>query len=159
MKKTHLVSGLILAEAVLASHVPASAGLRGLADPAVLAAVAPAAGAALAGSVFPDIDILVGARGKWNSLHRTITHWPPLYIMFGIGFYLTEPPFTLWFVMGCLLHLFLDSLTMMGIPIWSPFGKRDGFKLIRTGGLAEMPVYMVMFVSFVGIMGAWLHYG
>jgi membrane-bound metal-dependent hydrolase YbcI (DUF457 family) len=158
-KKTHLLSGLILVEAVMATHFPASIGVSGLTQPAALAAIMPASGAALVGSLFPDIDILFGPRDRWNSFHRTLFHWPPLYAIVGLLLYFFVHPAFIWFAIGCFMHLFLDAMTRAGIPVWRPFGKREGLRLIGTGKLGEVPVYAGLFIAFFFILKLWLGKG
>jgi len=155
-RTTHLMSGMVLVEAIVATHVPASIGLGGLAHPAVIGALSPAAGAALIGSIFPDIDMLFGPRDGWNDFHRTLFHWPPLYIAAGLFLYFALSPAMIWFAIGCFLHLFLDALTKMGIPVWTPFGKKEGLKLVGTGKLGEVPVYVALCAAFFGIFVLWV---
>lgn len=139
------------------THVPIGAGLVALTSPTALVSFAPAAGAAVVGSVFPDIDILVGEKDErgFTKYHRTLTHWPPLYVALGGLFFFAAPPFLLWFVMGCLLHLMLDSVTAAGIPLWKPFGKKEGVKLVYTGGIGEVPVQAGIFGLVVIIFYFW----
>ena len=106
--------------------------------------------AALAiGSAFPDIaDSVIAGRNRevWKGIHRTITHWPPLYpgllaILFFSGQAIPEPWawYSLLFVLGALAHTVLDFLTPMGIPVIPPFRRRDrvSIPLVRTGTLAD----------------------
>lgn len=60
--------------------------------------------------------------------HRTLTHWPPLWI--GIAYLLWQQEFT-WFVesfafgfiASALLHIAMDSLSKSGVPILLPLAK------------------------------------
>lgn len=55
---------------------------------------------------------------------------------------------------GYLSHLILDAMTVKGIWLGMPRGKRIGLpkkKAIRTGGLAELGLWFVMVVLTVGL--------
>lgn len=112
--------------------------------------------AALAlGSAFPDMaDSIIAGRNRdvWRGIHRTITHWPPLYpaLLAMLLFSQQAIPEPLaWyaylFVLGALCHIALDFFTPMGIPLIPPFRKKDraSLSLFRAGSLAD---YVIGFV-------------
>jgi len=77
--------------------------------------------------------------------HRTITHWPYLYLVMILGFgglfYLNGHVgyyLGLFVSIGCFLHLAEDALSRSGIPFGSPFGKTRGcdFYVVHTANEA-----------------------
>lgn len=97
------------------------------------------------GSILPDIDhrgSIIGKKFKITSTivsksfgHRTFTHAPLVYIvLFYIGLELNKyvdysiREFYISFItglfLGCMNHLLLDSMTVEGIPIFSPISKK-----------------------------------
>jgi|GEM_PF-1605328 len=118
--------------------------------------------AALAvGSVAPDVldrKIAGGNKSVWKGIHRTITHWPPLYpillaILYFSGPSIPEPFARLAFmvVLGALIHVSLDFFTPMGIPVIPPFRRKDraSIPLIRTGTLADYLFGMSPLVLYI----------
>lgn len=121
------------------------------------------------GSLFPDIDHRGSYLGKrlpilsWLASktmgHRGGTHAP--FIAFALTTLLiwmvatacsgTAELFLLTLLLGCLngaiSHIFLDSLTVMGIPLLFPFSSKH-YRLarLRTGGWGENFVTFIMFV-------------
>lgn len=101
------------------------------------------------GGAFPDIaDSTIAGRNceVWKGIHRTITHWPPLYpgllaLLLFSEQAVPEPWawYVFLFVLGALLHVAMDFLTPMGIPLIPPFRRKDrvSIPLIRTGRLAD----------------------
>lgn len=129
------------------------------------------------GSLFPDIDhpnSFVGKRAKPLSLllsktagHRGATHAPLVILMLyvilsrlAIG--ATEgiqQSFLLvligGFVVGALSHLFLDSLTVGGIPLLYPFtSKHYRLARLKTGGIGEYLSILAM-VALLVILSPW----
>ena len=150
-KTNHMLSGILLAEAAVSILYPGLLTTAGISyavkSGAAWETVAPVAAGCLLGAIFPDIDLHFPALP-----HRTLTHWPFPYL---VGFLLACCSGHLWlavFCIGCLVHIFLDSFTMAGVPFVNPFGKRIGFKLFRVGGHFES---IITFLMFVGIYGLW----
>ncbi len=137
-KSTHLISGALLAEAyILWLGVPTD--MYYLTHPMVLSTGMTAGGICLAGSVFPDVDLRLRVFG-----HRTLTHWPIPYAIGAILAWFGGWSLAFLFCASVLAHIFLDSLTKMGVPIFTPFGRRYGFRLIYTGSVFEMLVVLVL---------------
>lgn len=111
------------------------------------------------------LGILLGARGpdrmeipsfnrRTNTRHsviphRTITHWPTLWIvMTAICWAILSltHDFLLYniacvamgFCVAGWLHLTMDIMTPMGIPLLTPFGPRFSFKLYKTSQTGEL---------------------
>jgi len=150
-KTNHMLSGILLAEAAVSILYPGLLTTAGISyavkSGAAWETVAPVAAGCLLGAIFPDIDLHFPLLP-----HRTLTHWPFPYL---VGFLLACCSGHLWlavFCIGCLVHIFLDSFTMAGVPFVNPFGKRIGFKLFRVGGHFESIITLLM---FVGIYGLW----
>lgn len=110
-------------------------------------AVSPVTVGSLVGAVFPDIDLCIPGLE-----HRTLTHWFIPYII-GISLaYFLGHPWVLFFCIGALVHILLDSLSLMGVPIWAPFGKRKGLKIMRVGNFSEVIAALLI---VAGICGIW----
>lgn len=117
---------------------------------AILSAVALWAGLAF-GARAPDwLEMAWFCFGKRESLipHRTLTHWPVLWITALAGaLWFTHGAATriqglealalLAFVIAGMLHIAMDALTPMGVPLLTPFGKRYGVGAFSTGRLSE----------------------
>lgn len=106
----------------------------------VMEAALVAAGA-LFGARAPDwTEIARWENGRRYSLipHRGPTHWPGVWII-GLVLailYLPSPYVDIakGFCASALLHLFMDVMTPMGIPLWNPFTKkRFSLKMYKTG--------------------------
>ena len=91
---------------------------------------------------------------RWSLIsHRTLTPWSWLWMMLLI---LTVPAVlsgsqgalgATGFTVGCLLHIGMDYLTPMGVPLGiNPFGERSSLKLVRTGSINEVLVILTAFV-------------
>ncbi len=94
---------------------------------------------------------------RWSLIpHRTLTHWPWLLLLV-----LTVPAVlsgghgalgATGLTVGCLLHIGLDYLTPMGVPLSiNPFGVRSSLRWVRTGSVDEMMVNLTALVS-VGLI-------
>jgi len=118
----------------------------------------------MAGGVFPDaLDSMVsgGSQFLWRAIHRTLSHWPYLYLapIVPLVFFWGQLPLLfaqaiLWFLVGSLVHLAGDMLTPSGVPV-SPVSLKNTFSLhwFRTGSFKE---YLFMFpvtVLTVGLLG------
>lgn len=139
----HTLSGILLSEGIIAFKYSPLLTWQGISyvanDAQAFATVFPIAACPVIGAVFPDIDIHIPCLK-----HRTVTHWPILY---GMGILLAYLAGYLWlslFCIGCLVHILLDSLSVMGVPVTTPFGKRRGFRIMRVGGRAEFLCSVIM---------------
>ncbi|MEA3428030.1 MAG: hypothetical protein U9Q84_02175, partial [Thermodesulfobacteriota bacterium] len=65
--------------------------------------------------------------------------------------YVFQLSWMLYFCAGCLVHIFLDSFSLMGVPLQSPFGKRVGFRVMRVGAFSETVVAVLMGAIMYGI--------
>jgi inner membrane protein len=103
---------------------------------------------AMLGSILPDLLEMGIVR------HRTLTHWPAPWIIlaficygaccFSLGVWLY---LFFFIVIGALLHLGEDYLSVTGIPLRSPGGLRRGAGFYVTGTMGET----VLAMSVVGI--------
>lgn len=101
---------------------------------------------AMIGSIIPDLLEMGIVR------HRTVTHWPPPWIVLALVSYgaCRHSP-NVWMYLfsficiGALLHLCEDCLSVSGIPFRSPHCARRGVGLYVTGSLGE--AVLVMFVT------------
>lgn len=109
----------------------------------------------MAGSTLPDtLDKVfsVGDRELWKRIHRTLSHWPWLYVA-GVAIVILSGgdgevgSMALWACLGSLAHLALDVLTPMGIPVfpWS-LRKRRSIRLFRTGSFWEYAFLLALVV-------------
>lgn len=94
------------------------------------------------GSILPDVLEAGFVR------HRTLTHWPFVYV----ALILTIVPaikhvsWWAWLVVGCLLigcilHLAQDALSKGGIPLFNPAGKKYGLGCYVTDTISETFVF------------------
>ena len=150
---THIIAGLTVTAAyigVSGSHAPIN--------------TVPLLLTGMVGGVLPDIDLVLGDSRKKNTIwkHRGIAH-TLLFLavcIFGIiylkGRYIhydinLKPEITV-FTLAFLSHLFLDSLTMVGIPFLYPITKKEFcLHLFRVGtiqeyGLVTLPLLAVLIV-------------
>lgn len=167
----HLVGGLtfgIVANQYVIQNLPV---IHNPVIPGLIVSTIFIAGSVI-GSLFPDIDHRGSYLGKRLPLlswitsktlgHRGGTHSPIIAIalttlliwivaMFCSG---TAELFLLTLLIGCLngaiSHIFLDSLTVMGVPLLFPFSSKH-YRLARfkTGGWGETFVTIIMFVIIV----------
>jgi membrane-bound metal-dependent hydrolase YbcI (DUF457 family) len=114
--------------------------------------------------ILVSMGIMVGARGpdrleipSFNRKtktrhsiisHRTLTHWPPLWVALTYicwSALLSSHDFLIYsmssvavgFCAAGWLHLTMDIMTPMGIPLLTPFGTRFSFELYRTSHSGE----------------------
>lgn len=85
--------------------------------------------------------------------HRTITHWPYLYLVLAVGFgfslFVMDQVlmyFGFWVCIGCLLHVAQDSLSKTGVPFLSPFGQKKGAGLYKVYSFSEFLVAVSIIV-------------
>jgi len=149
-KTNHTISGFLLAETVIAITCPSVLSTYGIGyvlhNKQICYALAPIIGGCFAGALFPDIDLTIPSLG-----HRTLTHWPVPYLVAIVCSYIFHLPWVLYFCTGCLLHIFLDSFSLMGVPLRSPFGKRVGFRIMRVGTFSETIAAVLMGIIMYGI--------
>lgn len=116
-----------------------------------------ALGCVLGSSGPDDAEVVYSTHGGRRSLlvHRTWTHQPMLWI--AILWYLianwTRHPLEYvaagWLSSG-LLHLLMDMLTPMGIPLLWPTAQRTSLNLLKRGA-SERPVVILVWITFVGL--------
>jgi inner membrane protein len=126
-KKTHLVIGTLISLPALTSPI----GILGI-----------------LGSIAPDLDIKLG-----KSFHRTFTHSLFFLIFSSCGFAVISKQIALIWFISYASHLFLDSLTKGGVPLFYPIRGKYGLrwfttgllfdKLIGLGGLIMIGLYMI----------------
>ena len=149
-KRNHALSGILLAEGSLALISPSLLTLPGLnyVFQNDVSTVFYVVAGSIIGAVFPDIDLRIPFLE-----HRTLTHWFIPYLAGLIAAYFYDYYLALFFCIGALVHILLDSLSLMGVPIWTPFGRRKGFRLMRVSG----PLEIVATILILGcIYGIWL---
>ena len=112
-------------------------------------------------SVFPDlIDYYTLNEYTWWEEHRGLSHFWALYIAGYIAGTTLLPPQSLehflYLITGCLLHIFMDFLTPMGIPVLTPSRRRSIF-LFKTGSFKETFFTLCVFSLSVYLKGRmWL---
>ena len=116
----------------------------------------------LFGSLLPDVDTQTSSFGKWvvfrplqaGLAHRGMTH--SLFFLFVVATgFLYFLPIGLWgFVLGYCSHLFLDIMTLKGIPLFWPISQRFG-GILRTGGFIEQVLFVILLLA-CGILGVML---
>lgn len=129
--KGHVIGGLALASVVCnVAARPPLVDLPVICDMVVpILVMPPFALVALAlfvfGTLLPDCDIESSAIGRWFSIpakHRTWTHsiWAPILLV-GIFYVWQKWVWSLWLVFGYVVHLILDSWSVMGICWLYPY--------------------------------------
>jgi inner membrane protein len=110
---------------------------------------------AMIGSIIPDLLELGIVR------HRTITHWPPPWIVLAlVCFGACRLSLNVWLYflfftcVGALLHLGEDYLSVTGIPFWSPGSPRRGAGLYVTGTMGE--AILAMSATGIFLLLSWL---
>ena len=112
--------------------------------------------AGLAGSILPDIDLLMGRRTDTSVMlrHRGITH-TFLFILLCIlgiktaelysgGLFLISSGIIFIFALCILSHFALDTLNYEGILLLWPFsGRRFALRLIKAGSFAEFVLVLL----------------
>ena len=115
------------------------------------------------GTIFVDIDTKKSKAGKtiflrplqWFTRHRGIFHT----ILFAIFISLIIAFYHKWaaigFFAGYILHLLLDMLTKSGVRLLYPFSSQKFSSGIRSGGLVEEIIFVLLLLAdviFVGIV-------
>ncbi len=135
------------------------------------------------GAIFPDIDephskigrMFIGVSHLMNAIfgHRGFTHSLPFITILSLlvfmlctfegvrtfinGFYENALVFLVFgFILGNLLHLLGDMMTLSGVPIFLPFKSKKYFVLpkalrFRTSGLADQVIAYICGAFFLGI--------
>jgi membrane-bound metal-dependent hydrolase YbcI (DUF457 family) len=108
---------------------------------------------ATAASYLPD---LVECNGHLVT-HRTVTHWPYLYIVPAIILWilLNAGNPKLWqyialcLLVGCISHLIADFMSLNGIPFGMPYGPKYGLKLYITHHSTESITVLLLVCAFL----------
>ena len=110
---------------------------------------------AMLGSIIPDLLEMGIVR------HRTLTHWPPPWILLTLFSYVQcwfSPSIWLYLFFfictGALLHLGEDYLSVTGIPFRSPCSPRRGAGLYLTGTMGE--AFLAMAITVLFFLFAWV---
>lgn len=102
------------------------------------------------GSTFADIDLRLGIK------HRTITH--NLLFCFaasGIVFYINRAAGFIFFI-NYLVHLILDSMTVMGIAWFYPFSKKYySMRLCKCGSEFDDGLFLLTLLGVVMYCSYW----
>lgn len=120
-------------------------------------------GAAYLGSTVPDsIDFFLTKLGAdFNKIHRRHSHaWVWYALALALLHYAAYPflsrnlPWLLQykeyiaaFFLGIFSHIFLDMLTIKGVPLFLDTDKKIAFKLVRTNRFSESVFIFVFFVA------------
>jgi len=104
----------------------------------------------LFGSLLPDIDTKTSSLGRWIVFrpfqvafaHRGITHSLLFLGILSLAFWYILPQGLLGFVIGYGSHLFLDLLTIKGIPLFWPVTQKFG-GFCRTGRTFDKVLFVV----------------
>ena len=97
------------------------------------------AAAFMAGARAPDwLEVSRWKMGRRFSVipHRTLTHTWWVWVVVAVaaivhdrGLISPQTSLILAFCAACLLHVFMDSLTPIGVPVFNPFGRRGRIRL------------------------------
>lgn len=123
MKKTHLLAGIVLTSTIICKTnievLPAIVGLTG--------------------ATIPDYDIALGLK------HRGLSHSFLLSTIVCSALTTVNVGFAISFYLNWLVHIFLDSFTKMGVPLFAPFSnKMIGVKIIKTNGAEEGFIFLLI---------------
>ncbi|MFQ9978633.1 metal-dependent hydrolase [Clostridium cadaveris] len=78
--------------------------------------------------------------------HRTFTHSIIGIIVFSLPILLMSPRLLVPFNLGYCMHLFADSFTKSGVPLFLPYNKKKyGPKLIKSSGECDSIIYFLTF--------------
>jgi membrane-bound metal-dependent hydrolase YbcI (DUF457 family) len=101
------------------------------------------------GSVLPDVLELNGV-----IRHRTITHYPYIYFvpLLFVALFMNQGIYTqiaFWITIGCITHLFFDSLSKSGIPYKYPYGNaKIALNLYTTHQISEWYISITVAIIF-----------
>jgi membrane-bound metal-dependent hydrolase YbcI (DUF457 family) len=109
------------------------------------------------------MPVFFGGGRKSLIPHRTLTHWPLLWLIpaialaYSAGAGTTPNQPTAWFaavgfVGAAWLHLAADLMTPMGLPLVRPFGARSSLNWYRTGSAGEA-VAVAALVGVAALIG------
>lgn len=126
--------------------------------------------AAYVGSTIPDgIDFFLAKMGAdFNKIHRKHSHaWIWYALILALGQFAAYPyieKYFSWtiqykeylaaFFMGIFSHIFLDMLTIKGVPAFINPNKKIAFKIIRTNRFSEFTFTLIFFTAVC----IWLYY-
>jgi inner membrane protein len=111
-----------------------------------------AVGAIVGASVPDSLEIPEWEGGQRRSVipHRTLTHWLPVWFLCALlAEHIAAPWSHLLFglALSAALHILIDSLSPMGIPIVNPFRRQPLRNAVyRTGKASELPFIIVSLV-------------
>jgi membrane-bound metal-dependent hydrolase YbcI (DUF457 family) len=111
----------------------------------------------LFGASAPDwLEIPIYTKTSRHSLikHRTLTHWPPVWI--AIGWYVWEKnlpwymeSFAFGFIAAALLHIATDALSKSGVPVLLPLSRfRWRIPFYTTGKFSESIALLLIVLLF-----------
>jgi inner membrane protein len=87
--------------------------------------------------------------------HRTFTHipwvWVVLIVVGTLNIHSLYGIALMGFSAAALLHLLMDAMSPMGIPIWTPFERRKSLHAYRVGGISEAITILTTSGLFTGI--------
>lgn len=90
------------------------------------------------GAILPDYDFIIGK-------HRGFSHSIACAFIVGAIGYLFNANFGIALGLGYLLHIFMDSFTLRGVPLFKPLNNSYyGFKLIKSGGSEDLFICVVI---------------
>lgn len=109
-----------------------------------------------AGSLFPDIDLInsgfqKNSKNGVSFKHRGIMHTPFLALCIFLFYYMIFRNYMIFpFIIGYLSHIFLDFLTVSGVPILYPISKnRFNLMRIKTGSSIDKNLGILFLFLFV----------
>jgi inner membrane protein len=120
-KKTHLAIGTLVSLPIMGS-VTGVVGIFGI-----------------LGSIAPDLDLVLG-----KQFHRTFTHGLFFLMFSSLGISVFNKNIALIWFISYASHLFLDSMTKSGVPLFYPLSGRYGLRWFTTG---------MLFDKLIGICG------
>ena len=139
---THLASGILVA---LAGHF---FGLPKCSDIATMTGL-------VMGAVLPDVDKSTSTVGQrvpvipklFKRQHRGLTH----SLVMVVGMYFVSPAIAI----GCLMHIFLDSLNPVGVQLFWPIPAKIHLLSIRSGKKGDRIIGGIMW-AFIVVLAAFI---
>lgn len=135
---THLAAGVLATALIPEMAVPAAAGV-------------------ILGSILPDIDkstSMIGHRVPilpWLLKHRGVTH----SILFAAVAYAVYP----YIGLGCGIHLILDFINPMGVPLLWPLPRMQRIPVIKSGGYVDRALGWCLWACVAFVYGSFLSAG